>query len=86
MLGNKENSSQITEDGDLTEEDIGNILTIIATDGYYKQATIVKVVCPDCGEEFLGTKRHAGGFIAGHRAYHEFVNSLDSIVESMGGA
>ena len=86
MLGNKGNNDGITDDGDLTEEDIGNILTIIATDGYYKQATIVKVVCPDCGEEFLGTKRHAGGFIAGHRAYHEFVNSLDSIVESMGGA
>ena len=86
MLGNKENNNRITDDGDLTEEDIGTIITIISTDGYYKQATIVKVVCPDCGEEFLGTKRHAGGFIAGHRAYHEFVNSLDSIVESMGGA
>ena len=85
MFGEDKNSTRITDDGDLTEEDIGNILTIIATDGYYKQATIVKVVCPDCGEEFLGTKRHAGGFIAGHRAYHEFVNSFDSIIESMGG-
>ena len=71
--------------GEITEEDIDRILTIIATDGYYKQAMIVKAVCPDCGEEFLGTKRHAGGFIAGHREYHEFVNSLDMIVERMGG-
>ena len=86
MSGNDEGNESKIEHGDLTEEDIGNILTVIATDGYYKQATIVKVVCPDCGEEFLGTKRHAGGFIAGHRAYHEFVNSLDSIIESMGGA
>ena len=44
MLGNKENNNRITDDGDLTEEDIGNIITIISTDGYYKQATIVKVV------------------------------------------
>ena len=70
---------------DLTEEDIGHILSIIATDGYYKQAEIVKVTCPVCGEQFLGTKRHAGGFIAGHRAYHEFENEQDMRVEQMGG-
>ena len=61
------------------------MLTIISTDGYYKQATIVKVVCPICGEEFLGTRRHAGGFIAGHRAYHEFDNEQDLRIEQMGG-
>ena len=70
---------------DISEEDIGHMLTIISTDGYYKQAMIVKVVCPVCGEEFLGTKRHAGGFIAGHRAYHEFENESDMRVEQMGG-
>ena len=81
------NDEQRTTDaGDLSEEDIGHIMTIIATDGYYKQAEIVKVSCPACGEEFLGTKRHAGGFIAGHRAYHEFENSLDTIIENLGGA
>jgi len=70
---------------DISEEDIGHMLTVISTDGYYKQAMIVKVVCPVCGEEFLGTKRHAGGFIAGHRAYHEFENEADMRVEQMGG-
>jgi len=70
---------------DISEEDIGHMLTIISTDGYYKQAMIVKVVCPVCGEEILGTKRHAGGFIAGHRAYHEFENEQDMRVEQMGG-
>jgi len=81
------NDEQRTTDaGDLSEEDIGHIMTIIATDGYYKQAEIVKVSCPACGEEFLGTKRHAGGFIAGHRAFHEFENSLDTIIENLGGA
>ena len=70
---------------DLTEEDIGEIMTIISTDGYYKQAEIVKVVCPHCLEEFLGTKRHAGGFIAGHRAFHEFENEQDMRVHQMGG-
>ena len=78
----------MTEDSDiddLTEEDIGMITNVIATDGYYLQAEIVKVCCPACGEEFLGTKRHAGGFIAGHRAYHEFENSMDVIIENLGG-
>ena len=85
-MDNEEGEPTITETGDLSEEDIGHILTIIATDGYYKQAEIVRVVCPVCGEEFLGTKRHAGGFVAGHRAYHEFENSIDVIIENLGGA
>ena len=72
-------------ESDFTEEDIGHILTVISTDGYYKQAEIVKVTCPTCGEEFLGTKRNAGGFIAGHRDYHEHENSLDEIVGKLGG-
>jgi len=79
----------MTEDAnidELTEEDIGSITDIIATDGYYKQATIVKVTCPACGEEFMGTKRHAGGFIAGHRAYHEFENEMDVLLQKLGGA
>ena len=85
MTSNEDGGENI-DVGDLSEEDIGHIMTIIATDGYYKQAEIVKVSCPACGEEFLGTKRHAGGFIAGHRAYHEFENSLDDIIENLGGA
>ena len=81
MTDDMDNDGSI-EIGDLSEDDIGHILTIIATDGYYKQAEIVKVVCPACGEEFLGTQRHAGG----HRAYHEFENSLDTMIENLGGA
>ena len=85
-MTSNEDGRENTDVGDLSEEDIGHIMTIIATDGYYKQAEIVKVSCPACGEEFLGTKRHAGGFIAGHRAFHEFENSLDDIIENLGGA
>ena len=70
---------------DLTDEDLDKIMTIISTDGYYLQAEIVKVTCPVCGEEFLGTKRHAGGFIAGHQAYHEFQNNQDALMVQMGG-
>lgn len=66
---------------ELTEEEIGIIMDVIATDGYYKQAMIVKVVCPVCFEEFLGTKRHAGGFIAGHCAYHEFDDNSNILME-----
>ena len=66
---------------ELTEEEIGLIMDVIATDGYYKQAMIVKVVCPVCFEEFLGTKRHASGFIAGHRTYHEFDDNSNILKE-----
>ena len=70
---------------DLTEDDLDKIMTIISTDGYYLQAEIVKVTCPVCGEEYLGTKRHAGGFIVGHQAYHEFQNNQDALMVQMGG-
>jgi predicted RNA-binding Zn-ribbon protein involved in translation (DUF1610 family) len=70
---------------DLSEEDLDKIMTVISTDGYYLQAEIVQVTCPACGEQFLGTKRHAGGFIAGHEAYHKFVNDQDMIIAQLGG-
>jgi len=70
---------------DIDEEMIDEVMNVISTDGYYQQAEIVKVTCPVCGEEFLGTKRHAGAFIAGHREYHEFINSQDMIIDNMGG-
>ena len=75
----------IKDDEKLTEADVGDILDLICQDGVYKRAEIVKVFCPACGEEFIGTKRHAGGFIAGHQAFHEFENSQDAIMISMGG-
>ena len=52
-MTNSEDGQGNTDVGDLSEEDIGHIMTIIATDGYYRQAEIVKVSCPACGEEFL---------------------------------
>ena len=70
---------------DLTEDEVDKVMDVISTDGYYRQAQIVKVTCPHCGEEFLGTKRHAGGFISGHQVYHEFVNSQDLLITKMGG-
>ena len=90
-LTEEEKEKRILEGDDeeidnLTEEDIGQITNIIATDGYYIQAEIVKVSCPACGEEFMGTERHAGGFIAGHRAFHEFENEMDVIIQKLGGA
>lgn len=69
----------------LTDEDVGEIMDIISQDGLYKRAEIVKVYCPACGEEFVGTKRHAGGFIAGHQAFHEFENNQDVLMVQMGG-
>ena len=75
----------IKDDDKLTDEDVGEILDMICEDGVYKRAEIVKVFCPACGEEFIGTKRHAGGFIAGHQAYHEFENQQDMLMIQMGG-
>lgn len=74
-----------TDIEDLDEVDVGKIVDVIGTDGFYPQAEIVEVSCPACGEKFLGTKRHAGGFIAGHKAYHEFENSMDLYLNSVGG-
>jgi len=71
---------------DLSEEDLGKIIDVLTTDGFYQQAEIVRVTCPVCGEQFMGTKRHAGGFIAGHRAFHEFENEMDVIIQKLGGA
>lgn len=70
---------------DITEDMLEEIINVISKDGYYIQAEIVKVTCPACGEEFLGTKRHAGGFIAGHEAYHNFENNQDLLIQGMGG-
>ena len=78
-------SKEDSDIDDLTDDDMDKIMDVISTDGYYTQAQIVKVTCPACGEEFLGTKRHAGGFIAGHEAYHNFENNQDVIVAHMGG-
>ena len=75
----------MSEEDKLTDEDVGEILDMICQDGVYKRAEIVKVYCPACGEEFIGTKRHAGGFIVGHKAFHEFENAQDLIVVNMGG-
>ena len=70
----------------LTEEELGKIMNVISSDGYYLNTEIVKVTCPACGEEFLGTKRHAGGFVAGHEAYHNFENTQDLLIAGLGGA
>ena len=67
------------------KENKGKMIDVVSTDGYYTRAEIVKVACPACGEEFIGTKRHAGGFVAGHRAFHEFENDMDVMITRMGG-
>tara|TARA_Y100000004_G_scaffold109315_1_gene122625 strand:+ start:163 stop:408 length:246 start_codon:yes stop_codon:yes gene_type:complete len=79
------NDENIKDEDKLTDEDVGEIMDIISQDGLYKRAEIVKVYCPACGEEFVGTKRHAGGFIAGHQAFHEFENNQDVLMVQMGG-
>ena len=69
-MTNDEHEQGTTDAGDLSEEDIGHIMTIIATDGYYKQAEIVKVSCPACGRSSWEPRDTQGG-------------SLRAIVHSM---
>ncbi len=86
MNEDEEMKDEEMKDGEkLSEDDVEEILDIICQDGLYKRAEIVKVYCPVCGEEFIGTKRHAGGFIAGHQAFHEFENNQDVMMIQMGG-
>jgi hypothetical protein len=64
----------------------GDIAPLIITPtGLYFSCEIVEITCPACGELFKGTKRDAGGFIAGHQAYHEFTNAQDMLITSLGG-
>ena len=44
---------------------------------------IVRSLCSICGEDWH--KRHAGGFISGHRAYHEFEREQYIRIDQMGG-
>ena len=52
------------------------------SDGVYYLAEIVRVTCPICSEEFIGNKRHAGGFIEGNQHYNMFI---DERAEYFGG-
>ena len=71
---------------EIVEAEIGDIIPIIfSKTGIYYDCEIVQVCCPACGELFKGIIRDAGGFIAGHQAYHEFTNAQDIIIQSMGG-
>ena len=69
----------------IREENITELMDIEYPTGVELNAEIVKVACPACGEEFIGTKRGAGGFIAGHEAYHRHENTLDMMVHVLGG-
>ena len=47
--------------------------TYTNNDGIFILATMVKVECPECGEEFIGNKREAGIFLNGHLMYHDYI-------------
>jgi predicted RNA-binding Zn-ribbon protein involved in translation (DUF1610 family) len=71
---------------EILDAEVGDIFPILCTTtGVYYESVIVQVTCPACGEYFKGIKRDAGGFIAGHQAYHEFTNAQDMLIHTMGG-
>ena len=55
-----------------TEDNLGDVITIVTKDGTYYDERIVQVFCPTCAASFIGPIRHAGGFVAGHDAYHNW--------------
>ena len=79
-------NSTLPDKIDMKASEIGDIISEIVTQtGVYYDCEIVQISCPACGESFKGIKRDAGGFIAGHQAYHEFENAHDLIITSLGG-
>lgn len=54
-----------------TKDDVGKeIEELVDENGTTLNAKIVHVFCQVCGEEFIGTRRQAGGFLGGHECYH----------------
>ena len=52
----------------------GEELSYADNTGVYLHAEIVRAICPECGEEFIGNKANAGKFLLGHHHYHEYEN------------
>lgn len=56
-----------------TKDDVGKeIEELVDENGTTLNAKIVHVFCQVCGEEFIGTRRQAGGFLGGHQCYHQW--------------
>jgi predicted RNA-binding Zn-ribbon protein involved in translation (DUF1610 family) len=55
---------------------VGKTYTYTNNDGVFILATMVRVECPECGEEFIGNKREAGLFLKGHTIYHQHIEEL----------
>tara|TARA_R110002012_G_scaffold303918_3_gene506218 strand:+ start:1919 stop:2146 length:228 start_codon:yes stop_codon:yes gene_type:complete len=51
----------------------GKVYTYSNADGVFILNTMVKVECPECGEQFIGNKKDAGLFLHGHSIYHQFI-------------
>jgi hypothetical protein len=61
-----------------TQDDLGNIVTIITDNGTYHEERIVQVFCDICTASFIGIMREAGGFLAGHDCYHKWEHGRSS--------
>ena len=74
----------IQEEGDKFE--VGQLINIYKPGAYEPSAEIVQVTCPVCGEEFIGSKREAGGFLSGHEVYHKHELAFAVVIDELGGA
>ena len=74
----------------MAEDDVGSeggeIIEIRPNGVHEPAAEVVQTTCPVCGEEFIGTKREAGGFLSGHEVYHRHEMAMAVVVDEMGGA
>ena len=74
----------MAEQSDGTE--VGEVVEIQRDGVLEPAAEVVQTTCPVCGEEFIGTKREAGGFLSGHEVYHRHEMAMAVVVDEMGGA
>ena len=65
---------------DISSFEEGTVISMITTEGIFRHAEIVKICCPICAEVFIGTKKHAGAFIFGHREYHKWEIEISELM------
>ena len=66
-----------------TMEDIGELVELTTETGRYIEERVVAVYCVVCGSQFIGIMREAGGFLAGHGAYHKWEYTQQATMEEM---
>ena len=68
----------MSEEKNFTQDDLGKIITMTTECGTYYEERVVQVFCDICTASFIGTMREAGGFVAGHDAFHKWESNRNA--------